>query len=644
MKKTILEWLLAVFFIATLSGCDSDSCSKSGCDGDTASRVTIMGVATANEPVSGATVSVFKPKGRLIGEFIDETRTNGTFLISVDASDVKDGYRLEISGGVLENSQTPFEDTLRADISKALKDENRVIHTGFASTLMSAFMSRFGEKDHDAAESMVANFLDIPASQGLLTDLHGYSTDFSEAVFASELAAYAGLDEFNAVLLDAYAAGDTHAFPGEPMPEGAMAAAFAEGLISGAGEQIGSRATGWVLDEIFGSSGDPEVPPGDILDAISDVGKEIDALKNELMQFEGRIEKSLQLILTQTERNEYNILVSRIKNKDNTERIKTLQERLKFIIDYKDKTEEDWKKLVVDFEKELNLYELEAILRNFQAVLVGTTDSRSAIDLWGTINTKYALTQQNHQNLFDQFQMYGNLQLATLQLILEKCHKDSPGMSDYYVNLYLYGDGNWDGNESWIGGMKKQSEIFINKVETMMAISQNTRLYPNKFPYSKTDWFAGASGVLYDSATRESPVLAEADNIAANLMALAPALTVRLTYWDIVPDNWIQDVPVTLVNTVTHEEVSPDGTYEYSPEFPLTGHESSSNTAWKQYWYVNRYVFNGLPIGTYRIKDVNAQFPKPYGRQLFLPKYLQYDIVWQDDRQGNMLISAYLLK
>jgi hypothetical protein len=628
MGKTILKYFFALLLIATLTGCDSDSCSEN--DEKEISRAYIMGTATAGEPVSGATVSVFNRRGKLIGEFIDETQANGSFLVSVDSSDVNDCYRLEISGGVLENSRTPFSDTLRANIGKTLKNENRPIHVGFASTLVSAFMSRFGETDHDAAESTIANFLNIPSSQGLLTDLHVYNTDFSETVFAAEAAKYASLDEFNSVLLDAYLEGTPHRFTGDPMPKGAMAAAFAKGLITGAGEQIGNRATGWVLDEIFGSADEPNDPTGEVLDAITDVSLEIEELKAELERFEAQISQSLDKILTQTERNEYTTLVSTLTPSIVT--IERLHDTLVFITSNAGKNDEDWKQIVVDFEKQLDLVELENILRMFQRVLEGASDTRSAIHLWGTIHTKYALTKQNHQPLFDQFQRYGNLQLLTLQLILEKRHKSGSGMpASYYVDLYL-------------DGMKKQSEIFIEKVETMMAISQNTRLYPNSYPYARTDWLAGANGVLYDSATRESPVLAEADNIAANLMAVDPTLTVRLTYWDIVPDNWILDAPVILVNTVTHEEVSPDNTSKYSPEFPLTGHESSSNTAWKQYWYINRYVFTGLPAGTYRIKDVNAQLPKPYGHPVFISKYLQYDIVPPEDRQSNMLMTAYLMK
>ena len=629
MKKTILKYFFAVFFIAILFGCGSESSSNSESAEKEPSRVYITGVATANEPVSGATVSVFSRSGVLIGNFENETQDNGSFLVTVDSSDVKDGYSLKVSGGVLANSQGPFTDKLSADISRTLKNENRILHVGFASTLVSAFMSRFGETNHEAAEDRVANFLGTPSSQGLMTDLHYYNTDFSETVFAAEAAAYASLDEFNTVLLNELVAGTAHRFAGEPMPKGAMAAAFAKGLISGAGEQIGNRATGWVLDEIFGSNGEPNDPTGETLSAIGEVSREVKELKAELERFETQVNQSLQQIITQTERNEYTTLVSTLT--PSIVKIQRLHDTLLFITSHAGKNDEDWKQYVIAFEKDLNLNELEDILRLFQRVLGGASDTSSAINLWGTINTKYALTKQNHQALFDQFQMYGNLQLVTLQLILEKLHESKSGKpASYYVDLYLE-------------GMEKQSRIFTNKVETMMAISQNSRLLNNSYPYTHTDWFAGSNGILYDSATRESSVLVEADSIVASLMALDPAMTIRLTYWDLAPDNWILNIPVILVNVSTHEEYSPDSTNQYSPMFPLTGHESTSNNLWKQYWYINRYVFKGLPAGTYRIKDVNAQSPKPYGRPVLHSKYLQYDIVPPADRQSNVLITAYPL-
>lgn len=624
-----LKNCLNVFLILFLLGCGSGSDNSD----NEPSTYLIMGIATAGEPVSGADVSVFDEDGSLVRTFTAETKENGTFLVSVDYDAVQYGYYLEITGGRFESAGTIFNDVLKANVNASLVKERRMIHVGYASTLVSEFISRYGETDFDAAEAVVAEFLTIPVSQGLLTDINFYYTDFSESEFSSAASGYSSLDDFNTFLLNELELGRKHSFSGEPMPKGALAAAFAKGLVEGAGQQIGDRATGWVLDEIFGESNEPSVPTGEILDAITDVSNEIKEIRAELEKFQVQISQSLQLILTQTERNEYTTLVTSLSS--SIVKIQRLHDTLLFITSHAaGYDDEDWKMLVNDFEKQLNIIELEEILRQFQRVMSGSTDTSSAINLWGNINIKYAFSKQNHHALFNQFEMYANLQLITLQLILEKRHKSKTGMpASYYVDLYLE-------------GMKKQSEIFMSRVEAMMAVSQNTRLYNNSHPYRNTDWFVSisASHTLLNSSTRESAVLAEADNLVANYLVIEPALTVRLALpMILVPDNWIKDAPMVLVHQDTSDEYVPDTTYQYSPELPLTGHEPTDSNLWKQYWFINRYIFSDLPAGTYRIKNsINSTMPVYHGMQMIHNTYLEYDIIPASNRQSNVLITTYL--
>ncbi len=625
MKQKQLVLLVLMMTAALISGCNSD---------DDNENLRISGIATAGEPIESATVSLYTLDGQVIENFNDETQSQGTFLVSVPRSQVRNGYRVEVTGGVLAASGIPFTETLTAVVDHAVREERQLLHVGYASTVLAGYMDRHPEEDSRVAESTVAGFLNIPETQHLLTDLFFYEGHFSEDEFAGQAAQNGGLDIFVETLLDEMDAGDQvgRTFAPPPMV-GSAKSAFVEGLIEGAGSEVGSRAAGWVLDSIFGESDTPQYPTDPaVLNAIQENGMAISNLRKEIEIFEANVNNKLRELLTQAEQNEYTILVTALA--DEIAMLQRQEGNLWFLCTHLDDPEDtDWKSYAEDLRNDLDVHELEDALRKFQRIL-GGADTSSAIDLWGFLQTRHAVNAKNHQSLFDQYQMYANLQMTTLNLLLEKRHESEKGLSpQYYVDLY-------------VSGMEKQADIFLKRVEGMMALTFNHALSSNH-PYKSDDWHAYENNafVLLTSETRESETLVLADAIVGNALGRDQAVTLRLAsyMWVDTPHNpsWLANVPVTLIDIDTGVEYAPDNVYRNRVNLPDTGAEHYN---WAhQLWDINRYEFTSLPDGAYGIKNVNELYPNPKGLSFILihHDYLNRHVVMEPGKFHNMLMGAY---
>jgi hypothetical protein len=628
MKPQFFYLPLLLLFAVLISACGEGSV-------DTETRIYVKGVATADAPLKDSTVNIYDIYENLAASSLHGTQENGTFLVSVPRYLLSEGYIIVVTGGKNAYTEEDSTYTMRAYVGEDTMNADGIIHVSPLSTLLAEYMAQNNLTDHSAAERTVAEFFSIPETQKLLTDIYFHDGDFSESVFLAQAEANGGLDAYISILLGQLnSQGEPLSFAGEEMPQG-VGGAFAMGLIQGAGSQIGSRATGWVLDSVFGESDTPSYPTDPaLISAIEQNSMEIHQLRDELEQFEKKISAALQQILTQTQRNEYTILVSALL--DDIARIETQHNNLWFITNHLNMPEDtDWENTVKDFQRKLDIDALEVSMRKFQRVLAGSADTSSAIELWGKIHTTYAITQQNHQPLFDQFQMYANLQLMTLNLILEKRHSSNSGKTpEYFVDLYLT-------------GLEQQSDMFLRKVLSVMAVSVNHTMSDNAHPYDYTDWHAYEINVFALLATdsRESAVLAEADTITAEAMAVEQSLTIRLVdyMWHESPKNpsWIQNVPVTLINVDSGLEYAADVIHRDREIMPETGHEIYG---WgHQFWDFNRYVFTSLPEGNYMLKNINDQFPNPYGHgsAIYHSDYLSKQIVMQAGRHGNFLMGAF---
>lgn len=620
MKRLIYFFVLLLFSVL-IFGCGSDS--------EDSNTLYIKGVATAGAPLENSSVKIYDSSGTLIAESEHGTQPNGTFLISVSKDLVRDGYTIEVSGGTNTETGHEFPFVLSAVVDRSTMNKNGLVHVGPVSTLHAEYMDKMDTNDSSAAAKAVSELLSIPPTQNILSDLFFYDEDFSEVAFLSESEKNGGLGEYITSLSNlAMQQPEPLNFVSEPMPQAGIAGAFAMGLVQGAGSQIGDRATGWVLDNVFGESGTPNYPTDPaVINAIEQNSIEIRQLRGELEQFEKRMSEALQQILTQTQRNEYTILVSALL--DDITRIESQHDTLWFITNHSNMSEDDdWENTVIDFKKNLNINDLEISIRKFQRVLAGSPDTNSALELWGRLHTTYAVTQQNHKPVFDQFQLYANLQLMALNLILEKRHCSNSGKSpSYFVDLYL-------------GGVKKQSEIFHRKVLSVMAISMDHFMHNNANPYMNTDWHAyeNNSIVLHATPSRESPVLAEADAITAAAMAIEQSFTVRLASRMRVGKApfRIQNVPMILINIDTSKEYTPDEIFRDREPMPKTVHNEDTFDWSQSIWDFNRYVFTELPVGNYVLKDMNHQF-----NNLFHSDYLERQLHMQTDKHGNILLPAY---
>lgn len=652
------NWLFFFFLLALLtlfSGCDSD-------EDDPGLR--IKGVVTAEEPVEGATVSISTLDGELIEEFTEETQSQGTFLVSVPLWQVLDGYRVAVTGGAFAESGIPFTGTLRAVVDHETMEQGRLLHVGFASTLLAGYRERHPGMDTAAAEAAVADFLDIPETQHLLTDLFFCQGHFSRRQFAEQAAQYGGLDYFVEMLLDEIDSGqqEQHAFdpPAAAGPlKDLVLKPFLKGLAKGAGGEIGGRATGWVMDKVFGDDGEPSYPTDPaVINAIAANGDEIARLRGDFEDFAAGVKDALKNILTQSEKNEYTTLVTSLAT--DISLLNQLQDDLWFIATHQpdpDDPNSEWESTARELrdETDFTVANLDRILRNFHQILYNG-DPEGAIEKWGFLNTRHAAAQKNHKALFDQFLKYAHMQATALNLLLEKRHHSQKGRSpEHYVDLYMT-------------QMEKQADVFLKRVEGMMAYAQsdNFARHPYKDEWGATVWGEFYTPSLEKSGDRESETLAAADTIAGSALGMDQAVTVRLA-WVFPPGGpWFKDKTESQVIDMILEDYSPETDLPDDILWELPGGAPSyaadkvtlhpidlpqmenlpERFSMGLYWFVKRYTFASIPTGRdYGLREsLNPAYPsqRAYGNaDLFHPEYLKQSIPMEAGKFRNLLVMTY---
>ncbi|NLV39633.1 MAG: hypothetical protein GXY15_00180 [Candidatus Hydrogenedentes bacterium] len=609
-----------------------------GCSGN----VLVTGVASTEDPITGADVSLVSPKGRVLANYLEETQQGGTFVVSVPPRLLRDGYRIVVSGGVFASTGAPSPHVLSAFVPPVEDGRPGFVHVGFLSTLTDALLERRPGMTPEEAENAVGAYLGLPETLDLHRD--GFFNDdfFDHDVFA-EAVGENGLNAFVDGLLDELEAdpGTTRTFLGTPAdetPEKGLAGTFLNGLVEGAGQEVGSRAAGWAMDQIFGKADTPSAPTDPVvLAALQENAQQLKAIADALEVFQSRTSAMLLQILTTAERTQYLTLVAPLGSE--IALLETLQDQLWLLCEHVHDNDPDYAQLATDLNASLNSIQIKTILKHMQDVLGGTASTPGAIDTWGFLQARYATRAQNHNALFGQFQYYANMQITALNLLLERTHKDAAkSLGDIYVADYLR-------------GMEVQADAFLARVEGMMALMQNYGELPAYMSYVR-EWNAYNGDVLLKSPTRESAVLAQADAIALEVQNTSGALVIRLArgmYADKPhTPSWLATVPVTIQNVNTGAEYVPDKVYRRRINQPDIVSSGQTTHAWQLgLWDVNRYVFTTLPQGAYAVKNINIAYPCPdptfrkAGNELFHPVYLNTQTPMVPGEFHNLLVTAY---
>lgn len=628
MKKLMMPGFATVVLIAMvglLIGCPS---------GET---VLLVGSVTAEEPIDGADITVRSSRGTLVATFSEETQQAGTFIMEVPSLFLSQGVRLEVRNGHREFSETPFDHTLVAEIPAPTAGLMPLIHVGFASTLAAEYRATHEDVSIEESHQTVAHYLMLPETVNLRYDLLFYDDHFDSALYHEASTHHETLEQFMAEMIDEIDAGEHRPFYSDeadkslPGEKGLMGT-FAKGLAEGAGQQIGSRATGWVLDQIFGSDDTPERPDPVILAAIQEVGTEVKALKADLEAFEYEVNQALSKILVATEQSQYDTLVSSLS--DDIAFVETMTSNLWVLCVHTYENDADYATLATLLRNHLDPIDLETRLRKFNNILSGTQGGgSSAIDKWGYLQARHAVSQRNEQSLYSQFQYFASLQLNLLNLLLESYH-----------NEYSSGVGAPEKVDLYREFMLEQSDLFLMRVEGMMALMQNWEASLAQMIYLQ-EWSSYSGNVLRPSPTRESTVLQTADAIVGEALGFDKAVMLRLatpmTPRSVPNPSWLNPVALLLRNTDTSVDSAPDHVYRNRINQPDLGAAVRFQFT---PWDINRYVFFNLDPAQYALVNVNTQYPCPdtnVSYPLLHSVYLTQTISTGSTGFRNMLITAY---
>lgn len=600
--------------------------------------VLVTGAVVVGEPLEGADIAVYSPRGTFVARYLDETQMEGTYVMDVPVLLLSEGMRLVVRNGRGAISGRCFEETLVAEVPPAGEGLMPVIHVGFASTLAAAYRAAHEEVSIEESHDIVSDFLMLPETVELRHDLLFYDDHFDSELFYEASQQFDSLNDFMAALVDEIDAGETHPFYSAEAEhksaagEKGLMGSFVTGLAQGAGEQIGSRATGWVLDKIFGPSGTPARPDAAAVAAIQEVGSEVKALKADLEAFESEVNKALTQILIATEQTQYDTLVSSLS--EDIAFVETMTSNFWVLCAHTYENDADFGTLATSLRNHLDPVDLETRLRKFNNILAGTQGGgSSAIDKWGFLQTRHAAGQRNEQALYVQFQYFAGLEINLLNLLLEAYHVE-----------YSSGVGAADKVDLYREFMLGQSNLFLMRVEGMMALMQNWEALPSQMIYLY-EWNSYNADILLASPSRESAVLQTADAIVGEALGIEKAVMLRLATPNspnsVSNPSMLNAVALSLRNTVTSAQFTPDYVYKNRVDQPDLGTVVHQFTPWD----INRYVFFNLAPGQYALVNVNSQYPCPrpgFEDYLLLHSaYLTQTISTGSTGFRNMLITAY---
>ena len=361
-----------------------------------------------------------------------------------------------------------------------------------------------------------------------------------------------------------------------------IAKSFVLGIAKGVGGKVGSDATGWVLENVFGESSEPGITNEEIADEIQELGTKLDNLSKQIEDFKKDVENSLKVIYVQGLKTQYTAQVSGLE--PIIASVDAIRSDFVNLTNRVSTTSNDWQVLAKQIDTELDIHTLETNLYTIQNTMsIGSLDG--ALKLWGDLtieNIKESNAEDCYLSVMNHFQRYYLVQADLLFFIIEKAHKiyEDPNTKAIPA-LAQYRD-----------EMLKQANIFLDQSERI--ITHFADYSKNDFMF-RDDWHLSQYANIKNLNSYQADDLAFADELVAQAMGWENSITVRFV--DIHSQvSTIKDLSVTLVNEVTGAEYSSESSA--SESFSVY---SSNQTPYQ--WDVKRFIFNNLPDGTYRIKD-----------------------------------------
>jgi hypothetical protein len=366
----------------------------------------VHGFAYANGPVSGATVSVYSPRGKLLARKRGGTEQSGTFFLR--APKLPPDFRVVVTGG--SHLGKPFKDELRAEVRG---DTSQVVHVSQVSTIASHRLEQNPKAGLNTAESKVKAHLKIPAGLDV-GDVRVNRRYFSGRKFHQEAKRRGGTAKLTqATARDAGSGVSPHPYRDGGKPGARITPQeLLDSLVESAKEKVSGDVAGWVLSELSKSLPLPESELDKINRELMAINAQLTEIKAEL----GEISKDLKDL-------GYSQIVAQLPLAE----IDHVQNEELWLIAHPTSAE---RKSVIDDLVRPNGYietHLQDAPERFNRAFTGGFDQTKLVDAYGQVALKKSpnvpfFTPADNAKVFDAYSYYDLYLLQALNAVVEWRH------------------------------------------------------------------------------------------------------------------------------------------------------------------------------------------------------------------------------
>jgi hypothetical protein len=154
----------------------------SGCHSDRMDGTSLSGIAMLDEPVVGATVSVEDTDGKTVYREVDETHSNGSFLLNSPV-DLLGDFDIVVTGGTLGEGGPAMTETLRAEVRNHNPKQYAFYLVDPISSLVAKFRRAKAGRTNEQAVAAVWEYLDLPSSADAVNDTYFTTRYFHRGAF-----------------------------------------------------------------------------------------------------------------------------------------------------------------------------------------------------------------------------------------------------------------------------------------------------------------------------------------------------------------------------------------------------------------------------------------------------------------------------
>jgi tripartite motif-containing protein 71 len=622
----------------------------------------VWGEVILDEPLVGATLSIFDIDGNKVFEEKKGTHTTGAFFFRVAwgigerGGGVPSGFRIVATGGTLGN--TPFTGSVLREVHEYSEGDYYTLNG--ITTLIAAYKSKHPEIGYVEAEETVKQFLDVP-SQADITYLIDHSewdeSIFDHSVFMIQAEDAGGFDTYIDLLTKEIEAGGRHPIRNGQFVRAGwgsalsfMGSSIAKGVIGwGAGQ-----AVGWIAHSL-GYRTPSERMIEEVKKQLSEINRRLDQqskqlteIQNTLHKLEKRQEEAIRKIdhLTQRLEEVYKGLKEYVKWQTEITALKTRSSTIitnimppissiKVTYDSLYRySKVDFAKVFMNPEQRAEIQRsvnktvdetlspisgIEPRLETLHQNIVGPLGEKGLLEVWSMLLTIGATDtdhlREMHQAFENRFAYLLGVELTGISIMIDAYH-------GRYRNDTTIAEEFW---KAWKGRIKEQVEQYVHSVERLSA--------------SRIDTLTEDEFNNHISVYAPPTILQKADKFARQVLSSLESadetsqscITVRVVNYPHVTDqNLPADIGLQLQNVKTGK------TYPAESVERRDG-VTIPDRRWNTVEYELLYHAFSVPIGTYKIRDLDLQFSDIIRRH----DYIQKTTLTPSDRYGSRGITAY---